>query len=158
MVSDPLLLVYNMYAYIHGDSFERPLIRVVVSLADVLRWPSCFHSAPTYESSDLNKLPPLLECPICTTTSRQCFRLSVCVFLCSDDNDTKCSKLLRASLSGKSGWIVMWRGNCRSQCRRKTVGTFKSRLRTAVPIPNAIKSSVLFCRVSWHMWLGQNRL
>ena len=26
------------------------------------------------------------------------------MFLCSDDNDTKCSKLLRASLSGKSGF------------------------------------------------------
>ena len=33
--------------------------------------------------------------------------LSVCVFLCSDDNDTKCQKLIRASLSGKSGlWNV----------------------------------------------------
>ena len=29
--------------------------------------------------------------------------LSVCVFLCSDDNDTKCSKLLKASLRGTSG-------------------------------------------------------
>ena len=29
--------------------------------------------------------------------------LSVCVFLCSDDNDTRLSKLLRASLSGTSG-------------------------------------------------------
>ena len=30
--------------------------------------------------------------------------LSVCVFLCSDDNDTKCSKLLKASLRGTSGF------------------------------------------------------
>ena len=29
--------------------------------------------------------------------------LSVCVFLCSDDNDTKCSELLKASLRGTSG-------------------------------------------------------
>ena len=29
--------------------------------------------------------------------------LSVCVFLCYDDNDTKCSKLLKASLRGTSG-------------------------------------------------------
>ena len=31
--------------------------------------------------------------------------LSVCVFLCSDDNDTKCSKLLKATLRGTSGYI-----------------------------------------------------
>ena len=36
--------------------------------------------------------------------SIQCFQLSVCLcVLCSDDNDTKCSKLLRASLRGTSG-------------------------------------------------------
>ena len=29
--------------------------------------------------------------------------LSVCVFLCSDDTDTNCSKLLKASLRGTSG-------------------------------------------------------
>ena len=29
--------------------------------------------------------------------------LSVCLSVCSDDNDTKCSKLLRASLRGTSG-------------------------------------------------------
>ena len=35
--------------------------------------------------------------------SIQCFQLSVCLSVCSDDNDTKCSKLLRASLRGTSG-------------------------------------------------------
>ena len=38
----------------------------------------------------------------------QCFQLSVCLcVLCSDDNDTKCSKLLSASLRGTSG-IQAW--------------------------------------------------
>ena len=38
--------------------------------------------------------------------SIQCFQLSVCLcVLCSDDNNTKCSKLLRASLRGTSGMV-----------------------------------------------------
>ena len=37
----------------------------------------------------------------------QCFQLSVCLcVLCSDHNDTKCSKLLRASLRGTPGYII----------------------------------------------------
>ena len=43
--------------------------------------------------------------------SIQCFQLSVCLSVCSDDNDTKCSKLLRASLRGTSGiaqYPVRW--------------------------------------------------
>ena len=44
----------------------------------------------------------------------QCFQLSVCLcVLCSDDNDTKCSKLLRASLRGTSGNMVS-DSNCKS--------------------------------------------
>ena len=37
--------------------------------------------------------------------------LSVCLSVCSDDNDTKCSKLLRASLHGTSGYEVS-KGDC----------------------------------------------
>ena len=36
------------------------------------------------------------------------------MFLCSDDNDTKCSKLLKASLRGTSGSAAVIDGNKRT--------------------------------------------
>ena len=45
---------------------------------------------------------------------------NVCVFLCSDDNDTKCSKLLKASLRGTSGFSLVSADNSFCQCASET--------------------------------------
>ena len=53
----------------------------------------------------------------------QCFQLSVCLcVLCSDDNDTKCSKLLRASLRGTSGLFLIQK--CKEYDIRTSVQAF----------------------------------